>query len=1150
MKKLFAFSFPLLIGYFIKAQISCTILQNDTVVCRNSSVQLSVNTNSLFTVCNASALPAALQNGLVAFYPFCGNANDETGNGNDGTVVGATLTADRFGIANRAYSFDGNSYIIGSASNYPTAERTISVWFYATNIGISAEGPTLLGYGGGNCGTSWFETIDNPGTPMGQNNTYQVQGHCNNESVLWNYGGTHPNNAWHHWVITTSPGGTKFYIDGVMVVSDTTFINETFVQGRDFIFGGPVSVAGNGFYTDGNIYGIQGKLDDIFIYNRALTMAEILLLYQSQLITWSTGESTPTITVSPALTTAYYVTVTDSISTCMDTVTISISPVDTSLIVLDPLTICSANDSVRMQAGTAASYQWLRNGIPIPGAITGSYTATLSGTYRVALTNTAGCTDSSRSVVVNLYPQPNAAFTVNNTAQCINNNNFLFTNSSTIGSGSMTFLWDFGDGNTASTTNSSHSYATTGVFVVKLVATSNNGCSDSILQTITVNPKPVVAFTINNITQCMNGNSFIFTNNSSIGSGTMNFTWHFGDGATASTINAVHNYAVPGIFSVKLVATSNTGCTDSLSQTVTVTPSPEVSFTVNNIVQCISGNNFVFTSTTTISSGSLTYLWDFGDGAIATTQNATHSYAVTGNYIVKLVSTSNNGCKDSIEQALAVSPGPTANFTINTISQCFLGNSFSFTNNSIPAGTMSYLWNFGDGNTATTLNAAHSYILPGVYNVKLLATSNSGCKDSITLQVTVFDQPQTPVISANGPLSFCAGNPLVLSTTAAPALQWNLNTIPISGASFSGFSVLQSGSYTVTSTNANGCSTTSAPVIVTINPLPAGSLQNPPQSFICAGSTVTLTATGAFSYQWYRNASAIPGATSATYNAGQAGIYSVEFISNAGCRSMSSNNIVLSLVDYPQVDFTYTLSCENNPVTFSNQTNTSGSGPVTYNWYFGDGGSSSLVNPVHIYTTSGTYSVKLLSTSLQCPQTKDSVIKTITIEKPIPGIQYPPVSILINTTAQLNARLIGATYQWIPSTNLSSATIPNPVVTLSQDQLYRIVITSLSGCVTVDTQLVKVFKKIEIYVPEGFSPNGDGRNDVLTPVLVGIKELRYFRVYNRWGQLMFQTNKSGEGWDGYYKGIKQPVESYNWVAEAVDIDNALVKRAGSSILIR
>jgi gliding motility-associated-like protein len=98
--------------------------------------------------------------------------------------------------------------------------------------------------------------------------------------------------------------------------------------------------------------------------------------------------------------------------------------------------------------------------------------------------------------------------------------------------------------------------------------------------------------------------------------------------------------------------------------------------------------------------------------------------------------------------------------------------------------------------------------------------------------------------------------------------------------------------------------------------------------------------------------------------------------------------------------------------------------------------------------------------------------------------------------------------------------------------------------------LVRIFKEKEIFVPKGFSPNGDGNNDKIFPRLVGVRSLTYFKIFNRWGQLVFMTSNLNEGWDGTYKGIKQSMESYVWVAEGIDIDNNPIKRTGTFLLLR
>lgn len=222
--------------------------------------------------------------GLVGYWPLDGNAKDESGNGNHGTIIKASLATDRFGRGSTCYYFDGsvNNYIKGSASNFPTAERTISLWFYSTNIGVGDAGRSLIGYGGGVCGTSCIMVIDNSGSPGGQN-SFEMQSLCNNNVTDYYYGNSHPNSAWHHWAATTSNEGTKFYLDGALVKSSSAFLNNTNVADKDFIFGGTAGPQGFGPYSDTKITPWQGSLDEIGIWSRVLTADEILNLYKGNL---------------------------------------------------------------------------------------------------------------------------------------------------------------------------------------------------------------------------------------------------------------------------------------------------------------------------------------------------------------------------------------------------------------------------------------------------------------------------------------------------------------------------------------------------------------------------------------------------------------------------------------------------------------------------------------------------------------------------------------------------------------------------------------------------------------------------------------------------------------------------------------------------
>ena len=176
--------------------------------------------------------------------------------------------------------------------------------------------------------------------------------------------------------------------------------------------------------------------------------------------------------------------------------------------------------------------------------------------------------------------------------------------------------------------------------------------------------------------------------------------------------------------------------------------------------------------------------------------------------------------------------------------------------------------------------------------------------------------------------------------------------------------------------------------------------------------------------------------------------------------------------------------------------------------------------------------------------------KTVSIEIPRPGINYPTEYAVVNYPQQLKARDFGIDVLWSPGTFLNSTTSLVPTFNGTTDKLYTIEIETAAGCITVDTQLVKVFKEVKFYVPSGFTPNLDGLNDYLKPIPVGMKEFRYFRVYNRWGQLVFDIKDSPKGWDGTINGVAQASQVVVWVAEGIGINNVVYKQKGTCTLIR
>ncbi|MEO6455905.1 MAG: T9SS type B sorting domain-containing protein [Ginsengibacter sp.] len=216
-------------------------------------------------------------------------------------------------------------------------------------------------------------------------------------------------------------------------------------------------------------------------------------------------------------------------------------------------------------------------------------------------------------------------------------------------------------------------------------------------------------------------------------------------------------------------------------------------------------------------------------------------------------------------------------------------------------------------------------------------------------------------------------------------------------------------------------------------------------------------------------------------------------------------------------------------------------------WFKDDIALSGVRQTTYRVVSGGTY-YALLSNAAGCRISTPK--QTIVIEKEKPGISYPTEYAIINLPLPLEARQIGDSVLWKPATSLNSPATFTPTFLGVFEQLYTIEIRTNAGCLTVDTQLVKTVKGVEIYIPSAFTPNKDGINDFFRPILRGVKEVRYFRVFSRWGQLLFESENETSGWDGTYKGIPQDSQAIVWMLQCIGIDGRGYARKGTSVLLR
>ena len=680
-----------------------------------------------------------------------------------------------------------------------------------------------------------------------------------------------------------------------------------------------------------------------------------------------------------------------------------------------------------------------------------------AGTYQVKLvvTNNNGCKDSLTQNIT-ILAKPVAAFTVNSSAQCIVGNQFNFINNST---GVISnYNWNFGDGNTSNVSNPSKSYALSGNYTVKLFANGTNGCVDSAIQTLSVNPKPNVAFSFSNT--CLN-TPIGLINNSSISNGTISYLWSFGDGTISNDLNPLKSYTTPGNYIIKLVATSNSGCKDSLSQTINILPKPVPAFSINNGAQCLQGNNFIFTNN---SASTVSQIWSFGDGNTSTNLNATHTYSSAGVYIVKLVVTSANGCKDSISQSVTIDQKPTPSFLINNATQCLTGNSFVFTDNS--AGLVAtYAWSFGDGTTSNLQSPTHSYASTGTFPVKLVVSTALGCKDSITQNVQIVAKP-TAAFVVNNNNQCVVGNSFGFTnnSTGASSYEWQFGDGGTSNTNNAIYTYSLAGTYTVKliAISSTGCKdSVTNTVNVLIKPLAAFTVNNVTQclssnSFVLNNTSTSITN----GYLWKFSDGTTSTQTNPTKAFSSVGAYTIKLIvtSDNGCKDSVTQNVSVLANPNPNFSVNNNTQCAGSNFIF---TNTSGASS-TYSWSFGEGTTSASTNPSFVYSIGGTYTVKLVSTHINgCKDSISQVVNVLARPSAIFGVNSLSQCLNGNNfiTTNLSTGSI-ASYNWsFGDGTTSTLTNPTNIYSSVGNYLIKLVATGTNGCKDSLQQSISVVSK-------------------------------------------------------------------------------------------
>ena len=569
-----------------------------------------------------------------------------------------------------------------------------------------------------------------------------------------------------------------------------------------------------------------------------------------------------------------------------------------------------------------------------------------------------------------------------------------------------------------------------------------------------------------------------------------------------------------------------------------------------NDYQLCNSSQTIYLENLTTSPLIQSYAWNITNTegqTIYSSTNPTVSYTFkdTGIYNIHLDVNKNAKCADSASSSVKVYPGFKPDFNYNGVCENKT-TQFTDATTSVYGTINSWEWNFTSdilGNAVSTLqNPSYTYTTTGVKSVTLVTSDSKGCVDTIYKNVEIFDKP--PINLAFHDTLICKPDTLMLIALGNGTYNWSPAINMINANTATPSITPQATTKYYVDLDLQGCKNRDS---IIVNVVDHVTLQTMKDTTICSSDAIQLQiVSDALQYNWspsnQLDNAFVPQPIATTNNATK-----YHLVANIGnCKTSADINV--RTVPYP-IAFAGndTIICFGTTALLNASTDGS-----IFKWSPPEG----VVNTNASFTKANpasttTYIFSALDNK-GCPKPGiDSVI--VTVLPKIAAFAGHDTTIVINQPLQLNGSG-GATYQWFPATSLSSSTVADPIAVFNQPSAgtkYKLIVTNEAGCTDSAFIIVKVYKTVpSVFIPTGFTPNHDGKNDILKPILAGIQRIEAFHIYNRWGQLLFATSTEGQGWDGTVNGITQSAGTYVWIIKAIDYNGIPYFNKGTVTLIR
>lgn len=633
------------------------------------------------------------------------------------------------------------------------------------------------------------------------------------------------------------------------------------------------------------------------------------------------------------------------------------------------------------------------------------------------------------------------------------------------------------------------------------------GCTGMTTTDVTVHALPTVTAAADFTEICL-GEEVTFT-----GGGADTYTWDMGvtDGVpfTPGGTGTV-TYTVTG-------TDAATGCENTATVDVTVNDAPTVTATADFTEVC-EGEMVTLTG-----GGAATYTWDGGvtDGVAFTPPLGTTTYTVTGS--------TGSGCEGTATIEITVNALPTVTASADDTNVCE-GDEVTLTG----GGAATYTWDGGvtDGVPFTPPLGTTTYTVTG--------TDGSGCEGTATIDIEVETAPA--VTASADDTEICEGETVTLTGAGADTYVWD-------GGVTDGVAFTPAGTgtidYTVTGTDATSGCTGTATISITVNETPAVGA-SATSTEVCLGESVTLTGTGADTYVWdggITDGVAFTPASEGTTT------YTVTGTSAAGCSATAT--ITISVIDCEPVVPAFSLTspvCVGDCITITDQ---STGAVASWDWDFGgaaDPTTSTDQHPTICLTTAGTFTIQLTTTS--STGTVSSISESLTVNDNPTLVATEDTIVDLGDAAILVASTTSSgTFSWSPDRTVDCPDCPITSADPAENTTYTVTLTDENGCTASDSVMVLVNFIEGVGVPTAFSPNGDGNNDILYVKGYALESIS-FTVYNRYGQVVFETSDQNIGWDGTFQNQEENPGVFTWVLHYEFLNGKSGMQKGNTTLIR